>query len=724
MILDPCIQHRTNFFYRQQSSEYFFSLGYWTIFPTNMVTLKAVRGKNDRKKKLTSEAAAANEVSEKKQVESKKDESPLVSMIYRTKLRPRKKVVNVEQKTVETVKKVTRMKKVCLSRISTPIIGPSTVLQKKHVQEKVATNDRRSKRKNVVKEVNECTDEKVGKRIKVEDDVDLLVTQEDLEGKTDTDEQKIAVRQTLFEFLKCFAVAVEEEKKREDLAKELSKKVSKRPDLKACTMMRAKGLMLLNGKKVIGRVRGTKTGDCFFSRTELCVLNLHNHWLNGIDYIPASKENPYGKAVCSSIIISGGYEDDKDKSEEVWYTGSGKNDLVGNKRQYGDQELTKGNLALMNSKDTQNPIRVFRGFRASLSGMKTYTFDGMYQVVDSKEKLGKSKFKVFQFLMRRMPGQPALTSDQVDFLKGQGIPKTAKDCQGFVTSDISMGKEKVPIAVTNIIDRPKEPPKEFTYITERVWPKNMKEPEAPKGCNCEGVCDPKTCSCRDPSSHSFNFNGSKRLTVARGAILECGPNCKCSAECTNRNAQHGIRFRLELYRTALKGWALRSWDNIPIGSIVAPYIGEVLHEDNLTDDDVYVLNLDTMKIGSQGTDVREAKSNDIEKLSKKLLNDSGNKEVQKNNENCQWVLDAKDKGNIARFFNHSCDPNMFYQSVIWDHNDLNFSVPVLIASKNIPAMTELTYDYGYVIGSVKSTDGKIEKLECHCGANGCRKRLY
>ena len=46
--------------------------------------------------------------------------------------------------------------------------------------------------------------------------------------------------------------------------------------------------------------------------------------------------------------MSGGYEDDVDKLEEVIYTGQGGNDLKGNRRQYRDQwELDKSNLALL-----------------------------------------------------------------------------------------------------------------------------------------------------------------------------------------------------------------------------------------------------------------------------------------------------------------------------------------------------------------------------------------
>lgn len=44
--------------------------------------------------------------------------------------------------------------------------------------------------------------------------------------------------------------------------------------------------------------------------------------------------------------MSGIYEDDLDKADEIIYTGQGGNDLLGNHRQIGSQQLARGNLAL------------------------------------------------------------------------------------------------------------------------------------------------------------------------------------------------------------------------------------------------------------------------------------------------------------------------------------------------------------------------------------------
>ena len=92
--------------------------------------------------------------------------------------------------------------------------------------------------------------------------------------------------------------------------------------------------------------------------------------------------------------------------------------------------------------------------------------------------------------------------------------------------------------------------------------------------------------------------------------------------------------------------------------------------------------------------------------------------------NPHFCLDAKKVGSVARFINHSCSPNLFVQCVFHDHGDERFPHVMLFAYDNIPPLKELTYDYGYVIGSVRDADGREKKLECHCGSAKCRGRLY
>lgn len=83
-----------------------------------------------------------------------------------------------------------------------------------------------------------------------------------------------------------------------------------------------------------------------------------------------------------------------------------------------------------------------------------------------------------------------------------------------------------------------------------------------------------------------------------------------------------------------------------------------------------------------------------------------------------YIMDAKTSGNIGRYLNHSCDPNIFVQNVFVDTHDPRFPWISFFAKKYIEAGTELTWDYNY---SINSVPGK--KMKCYCDSPKCRKRL-
>uniref|UniRef100_A0A1B6CWU1 Histone-lysine N-methyltransferase n=1 Tax=Clastoptera arizonana TaxID=38151 RepID=A0A1B6CWU1_9HEMI len=83
-----------------------------------------------------------------------------------------------------------------------------------------------------------------------------------------------------------------------------------------------------------------------------------------------------------------------------------------------------------------------------------------------------------------------------------------------------------------------------------------------------------------------------------------------------------------------------------------------------------------------------------------------------------YIMDAKTNGNIGRYLNHSCDPNVFVQNVFVDTHDLRFPWVSFFALNAIEAGDELTWDYNYDVGSVP---GKI--LHCYCKSAQCRGRL-
>ncbi|KAM1014836.1 hypothetical protein ACFX14_044774 [Malus domestica] len=515
-------------------------------------------------------------------------------------------------------------------------------------------------------------------------------------------------------------------------------KASKRPDLKAVskasqndscliTMMERKEI--LNATKRIGSIPGIDVGHQFYSRAEMVAVGFHSHWLNGIDYMGQN----YGKGEYSNytfplavaIVISGMYEDDLDNAEDVVYTGQGGHNLTGDKRQIRDQVLERGNLALKNCVDQCVPVRVVRGHDCKSSYVgKVYTYDGLYKVVQYWAEKGLSGFTVFKYRLRRIEGQPVLTTNQVQFINGR-VPQSVAEIRGLVCEDISGGQEDVPIPATNLVDDPPVAPTGFTYCKSIQVAQNVKLPTDATGCNCKGSCtDPKTCACTMLNGDDFPYvqRDGGRLIEAKDVVFECGPKCGCGLSCINRTSQRGLKYRFEVFRTPMKGWAVRSWDFIPSGAPVCEYIGVIRRTEDVDSalENYYIFDMDCLQT-MKGLDGRERRS---QAVSIPAVHSLERPDDQSSDSGPEFCIDAGSSGNIARFINHSCEPNLFVQSVLSSHHDLKLARVMLFAADNIPPLQELTYDYGYALDSVMGPDGKVKKMFCHCGATGCRKRLF
>jgi hypothetical protein len=80
--------------------------------------------------------------------------------------------------------------------------------------------------------------------------------------------------------------------------------------------------------------------------------------------------------------------------------------------------------------------------------------------------------------------------------------------------------------------------------------------------------------------------------------------------------------------------------------------------------------------------------------------------------NSRTVVDAARGGNEARFLNHSCDPNcetVIERGHIW-----------IEAVRNIPAGTELLYDYQYEDDPDYTDEQLFGFYACRCGSPNCR----
>ncbi|HCN73679.1 MAG TPA: SET domain-containing protein-lysine N-methyltransferase [Pusillimonas sp.] len=80
---------------------------------------------------------------------------------------------------------------------------------------------------------------------------------------------------------------------------------------------------------------------------------------------------------------------------------------------------------------------------------------------------------------------------------------------------------------------------------------------------------------------------------------------------------------------------------------------------------------------------------------------------------CGKVIDGGQKGNDAKWFNHSCGPNCEAQE-----NQKGTKVYV-VALRDIKKGEELTYDYGLVLDG-RITKKRREEYKCLCGTPECR----
>ncbi|XP_062155904.1 histone-lysine N-methyltransferase, H3 lysine-9 specific SUVH4-like isoform X2 [Alnus glutinosa] len=468
-----------------------------------------------------------------------------------------------------------------------------------------------------------------------------------------------------------------------------SRRCSKRPDLKAISEM-VKSNKILYPKK-IGHLPGIDIGHQFFSRAEMVAVGLHGHWLTGIDYIGEScKMKEYQNftlPLAVSIVLSGQYEDDVDNSEEVVYTGQGGNNLLGNKRQIKDQVMCRGNLALKNNMDQDVCVRVIRGHKcASSYTRKVYTYDGLYKVDHFWKERGVAGFIVFKYRLKRIEGQPKLVTHQVDFA-WRRVSKGHFELDGLVCRDICGGQENICIPATNVCDVPPVVPAGFKYIKSVQVAENVIIPPDAPGCNCKGKCtNAAKCYCAQLNGDDFPYvnQDGGRLVEPTDVVFECGPRCGCGPSCLNRTSQQGLKYELEVYRTENKGWAVRSRDFIPSGAPVCEYVGILRKNDeldNVSGND-YIFDIDCWQTMNE-IGGRERRLRDVS------LPLSGHAEERhgKISENGpEFCIDAGSYGNVARFINHSCEPNLFVQCVLSSHHDVRLARVILFAADNIPPM--------------------------------------
>ncbi|TVU16735.1 hypothetical protein EJB05_40312 [Eragrostis curvula] len=318
-------------------------------------------------------------------------------------------------------------------------------------------------------------------------------------------------------------------------------------------------------------------------------------------------------------------------------------------------------------------------------------------------------------------------------------------------SDISKGEEKVRISVVNEFGGPKCPP--FFYYT----PKNIVFRKAhvnisvarigDEDCcaDCFGNClsAPVPCACaretggefaytpdglvrtafldecvsmnRFPEKHHKFFCKSCLIERSRNEaspepcrghlvrkfIKECWTKCGCNMQCGNRVVQRGMTCNLQIFFTHEgKGWGLRTLDELPKGSFVCEYVGELL-----TSTELYERTSQNLHNGRCMHPVLL----DANWCSEGVLKDEE-----------ALCLDATFYGNVGRFINHRCyDANLVEIPVEVETPDRHYYRLAFFTTKKVEPFEELTWDYGIDFDDDKTP---ANTFECLCGSRYCRGR--
>lgn len=222
------------------------------------------------------------------------------------------------------------------------------------------------------------------------------------------------------------------------------------------------------------------------------------------------------------------------------------------------------------------------------------------------------------------------------------------------------------------------------------------------GCQCRTESCALTCPCVARFGESY-LDHKLLEDFHRKPIIECNRDCKCSPKCQNRLIQNGIRFNLEIIETQNMGFGLKTLEMIPKLSFVCEYAGEILS--------------------------CESASERAKKQTKEDMN-----YIFVLREHCSTgivgtYLDPTYIGNVGRFVNHSCQPNL---AIVPVRVDSTIPKLCLFAIRDIKVDEELCYDYSGVVqqdqshlpdisnGTLSPESDMSASKKCFCCSDKCK----
>uniref|UniRef100_A0A8B9MW36 [histone H3]-lysine(9) N-methyltransferase n=1 Tax=Accipiter nisus TaxID=211598 RepID=A0A8B9MW36_9AVES len=277
----------------------------------------------------------------------------------------------------------------------------------------------------------------------------------------------------------------------------------------------------------------------------------------------------------------------------------------------------------------------------------------------------------------------------------QGAAGRPLHTERIISRDVARGYENVPIPCVNGVDE--EPcPDDYKYIAENCETSTMNIDHNIthlQHCTCQDDCSSSNCLCGQLSIRCWYDKDGRLLQefnkIEPPLIFECNQACTCWRSCKNRVVQSGIKVRLQLYRTAKMGWGVRALQAIPPGTFICEYVGELISdaEADVREDDSYLFDLD-------------------------------------NKDGEVYCIDARYYGNVSRFINHLCDPNIIPVRVFMLHQDLRFPRIAFFSSRAIRPGEELGCAGGarWGAGGRGGLGGNLGGVEDWGGVQGAGER--
>jgi hypothetical protein len=226
-------------------------------------------------------------------------------------------------------------------------------------------------------------------------------------------------------------------------------------------------------------------------------------------------------------------------------------------------------------------------------------------------------------------------------------------------------------------------PPAYTHVNvNRYDPKNRPKRHPPNDecCKCVPSTDDGVKSCGDACLNRLSYTECVGDETLKSGSKNPYWNCNCGPKCGNRGMSKRQFANCRPMREHGKGWGLIAVNGVKRGDLVQEYAGEIIDDkekeerlkawsrDHPNDPNFYIMHLEP-----------------------------------------GWYIDAREVANMARFINHSCDPNC----KLVPTNVSGHIRVAIVCIKDVAPGGFLSYDYQF-----DTKDGS--KFICRCGATNCR----